>query len=199
MEFNVQAPHDQQNETNPLANQSQNQNIKNLELVSEEQEKLFEEKLQLVEQRKELRKLVFDLLQENMMLDHQRILKEKAFIKSEKNVKTIAEVIGSRLSYVYDLALDRIKVYDKYVKYSFKRLHDRTFLNNDEVLLQQKQSKLDDMYSTFEEQLDTLEKLMATDYENECRKNIVFFHVVMKECNEVEDSCYNLTCMILED
>lgn len=65
MDSKVQAPNDQQNETNQLDDQSQGQNMENPDIAAEELEEMFQEKIYLVEQGKELRRLASDLLEEN--------------------------------------------------------------------------------------------------------------------------------------
>lgn len=197
MESNVQAPNDQQSETNQLPNQSRSS--EKPESASEEKEKLFQEKAQLVERGKEIRNLASDLLQENIRLHHERNLQEKAFINFEKNPIRMAEVIRSRLLYVHDLCNKREKVFKQYFD-CFTKRYDETALNNhDKILLQRKQMELDDMYFVFNEQFETIELLMETDYNETCRENPNCFVEVMKECNFVEESCYNLTSFILEE
>lgn len=198
MDCNIQAPNDQQSESNQPANQCQS--MENPDLTSEKLEKLFQDKLYLVERGKDLRKLALDLLEENKRLNREREQKEKTFIKNEKNAKIIAEVINSRLTYVYELCSERRKVYKDYMTCSLKRLQEATLLNNEnKVLLQERQSILEAMFATIEEQLETLETLKKPNYETLCLENVDCFETVMSACTRLEESCYELTSMILQD
>lgn len=207
MDFNVEAPNDPRNEPNQLDDQRQGQNMENPNIAAEELERMFQEKLYLAERGKELRRLASDLLQQNKILSHEREQNERAFIKSEKDPKKIAEVIKSRLKYVHELCNERSKVYEDYITGSLKRLQEATFLNNEnKVPLQERQSLIEDIFNTIKEQLETLETLQKPNYEElvleeeGCFDTVeACFDTVMDACNKLEESCSTLTDMILKD
>lgn len=200
MDSNDQAANDQQNEANQLADQSQCQNIENRDSDAEELDKLFREKLLLVERGKELRELAAKLLHENQKLNREREQQERDFIKSEKNAKRIAEVVRGRLEYVYKLCSERRNVYKDYMAGSLKRLQEAILSNNpNKIALQERQSVLDAIFATIEEQLEALETLQKPDYEILYVEHPDCFDIVMNECTKLEESCSTLTSMILQD
>lgn len=200
MDFNVEAQNDQRNEPNELDDQRQGQNMENPNIAAEELEKMFQEKLYLAERGKELRRLAADLLEQNKRLSREREQNERAFVQSEKDPKKIAEVIYSRLNYVYELCKERKNVYEDYIDGSLKRLQEATFLNNaNQVPLQERQSVLDGIFKKINEQLEDLETLQKPNYEELVLEEANCFDTVMAACTKLEESCSELTSMILED
>lgn len=200
MDSNDQTANDKQNEANQLTDQSQCQNIENRDTDAEELEKLFQEKLLFDEQGKKLRELAAKLLDENKRLNREREQQERDFIKSETNAKRIAEVIRGRLEYVYKICSERRNVYKDYIAGSLKRLQEMIASNNpNKVPLQERQSVLEAIFATIEEQLEALETLQKPDYEILYLENPDCFDIVMNECTKLEESCSTLTSMILQD
>lgn len=196
MASNVQEPNDQQRETNQIVIESRSS--ENPESASDGHKKSSEENSRLIETEKEIRNQTSDLLNENMRLLHERNLQEQAFTKYERNPRRIAELIRNRLSYIQDLCNRREKVFEEYMN-CFVNRYDETVLSDEErTLIRQKQSELDNLVFTFKEESETIELLLETDYNETCRENPKCFDEVMKECDIVEESCYRLSSIILE-